>query len=95
MEMDLNCGVLELSHRSFHNELQRLSHHKQVLRRDYESLLNAVLHEHRLSLADLFGGTEVVEPFWINPNVEQQPKEIQGEWHVPLNACTILSHDGE
>lgn len=65
------------------------------LRRDYEALLEIVLQQQGFSLVDLFGGQEVVEEFWANPDVERNPKkETQGEWHISLAECKVLStHD--
>lgn len=67
----------------------------QELRRDYEQLLNIVLQQQGFSLADLFGGDEVVEEFWASPDTERQARETEGEWHIPWSQCEILStHDG-
>jgi len=62
------------------------------LRQHYESLLDVVLQEQGgFSMADLFGGADVVEEFWASPDVERRLKETEGEWHIPLNQCKILS----
>lgn len=63
----------------------------QELRQDYERLLNIVLQEQGLSLAELFGGAEVVEEFWGTPDVERRPKTKEGEWRISWNECELLS----
>lgn len=66
------------------------------LREKYEQLLNIILREQGFSLADFLGGQEVVEEFWANPVIEQQPRELHGEWQIPLDQCTIISsHSSE
>lgn len=66
----------------------------QELRRNYEQYFNTILQEQGFSLADLFGGEEVVEEFWASPDVERRRRPLEGEWHIPLSECEILAtHD--
>jgi hypothetical protein len=47
-------------------------------------LLEIILQQQGFSLVDLFGENEVVEEFWASPDVGQNPKKTQGEWHILL-----------
>ena len=63
----------------------------QDLRNKYEGLLQKMLEQQNLTLADIFGGDGIVEEFWASPDVEQRSRSKHGEWHIPLDQCTILS----
>jgi hypothetical protein len=62
------------------------------LRSRYEQPLEQVLQQQGLSMADLFGGADVVEQFWQSPDSEcgRRLTEVKETWMIPLESCTWL-----
>jgi hypothetical protein len=71
------------------------------LRVFYEKLFEIVLEEQHISLVDLFGGQDVVEEFWTQPDTSKdgQSRRRRREedtadstpWLIPLRQCTWLA----
>jgi hypothetical protein len=70
------------------------------LRVFYEKLFEIFLEEQHISLADLFGGQDVVEDFWTQPDTSKdgQSRSRREEdtadstpWLIPLRQCTWLA----
>jgi hypothetical protein len=68
------------------------------LRVFYEQLFEIVLEEQHVSLADHFGGQDVVEEFWNRPDTTKAGRQSRRRedtadstpWLIPLRQCTWL-----
>jgi len=67
---------------------------KDRLRDLYESLIVEVLNLQRLSLQGFFGGDEIVDQFWAEPDVNRNTnsgdESDNDVFRVPLSECTWL-----
>jgi hypothetical protein len=64
------------------------------LRDMYERPLEKLLSmQGGMSLADLYGGSDVVEEFWAKPDVMRRRTPLTSEkdrWIIPLSGCTLI-----
>ena len=65
------------------------------LRSAYEKPLDALLEIQggRMSLADLYGGSSVLEEFWAKPDIYRRRTPLASEddkWIIPLSECTLI-----
>jgi len=46
-----------------------------------------------MSLADLYGGSSVLEEFWAKPDIYRRRTPLASEddkWIIPLSECTLI-----
>ena len=65
------------------------------LRNLYEKPLEALLEIQggRVTLADLYGGKDVLEEFWSKPDIMRRRTPLASEddkWIIPLSGCTLI-----
>uniref|UniRef100_A0A7S1E5S5 Uncharacterized protein n=1 Tax=Thalassionema nitzschioides TaxID=33649 RepID=A0A7S1E5S5_9STRA len=66
------------------------------LRSMYEKPLQDILSRQGssgITLADIYGGSEVVEEFWENPDVCRRRTPFASEndkWNIPLSKCSLI-----
>ena len=65
------------------------------LRNLYEKPLEALLEVQggRMSLADIYGGSNVLEEFWSKPDIMRRRTPLASEddkWIIPLSECTLI-----
>lgn len=62
-----------------------------TLRQLYEAPLQYILElDGEFSLSDIYGGEEVVEDFWSNPDIINNKEEMQDTFLIPMSQCGLV-----